>query len=68
MSEERHVTPADDKLVSYDPIWRTLRDQAEQLAGTEPALASFVHATILRHERLEAALASPLARPIGGEN
>ena len=68
MSEERHVTPADDKLVSYDPIWRTLRDQAEQLAGTEPALASFVHATILRHERLEEALAYHLARKIGGEN
>ena len=68
MSEERHVAPVDDKLVSYDPIWRTLRDQAAQLAGNEPALASFAHATVLRHERLEEALAYHLARKIGGEN
>ncbi len=68
MSEERHVISADDKLVSYDPIWRTLRTQAEELAQGEPALASFAHATILRHERLEEALAYHLARKIGGEN
>lgn len=68
MSEERQVMPVDDKLVSYDPIWRTLRDQAAELADNEPALASFAHATILRHERLEEALAYHLARKIGGEN
>jgi len=68
MSEKRHVKPAAGKLVSYDPIWRTLRDQAAELAGSEPALASFAHATILRHERLEEALAYHLARKIGGEN
>jgi serine O-acetyltransferase len=68
MSEERNFTSADDKLVSYDPIWRSLRSQAEELADSEPALASFVHATILRHEHLEEALAYHLARKIGGEN
>jgi serine O-acetyltransferase len=67
MSEKRHVA-ADDKLVSYDPLWRTLRSQAEELAQSEPALGSFAHATILRHERLEEALAYHLARKIGGEN
>jgi serine O-acetyltransferase len=68
MSDEQHVTDIDRKLVSYDPIWRALRDQATQMAADEPALASFVHATILRHERLEEALAYHLARKIGGED
>ena len=68
MSEERNFTSADDKLVSYDLIWRSLRSQAEELADSEPTLGSFVHATILRHEQLEEALSYHLARKIGGEN
>ena len=34
----------------------------------EPALASFVHATILKHDRLENALSYHLAKKIGGED
>jgi serine O-acetyltransferase len=43
-----------------------LRVQAEQLAESEPELASFAHATILKHERLEQALTYHLAKKIGG--
>jgi len=68
MSEERNIRPAGENLVNYDPIWHALKEQAAEMAGKEPALASFAHATILRHDRLEEALAYHLARKIGGED
>lgn len=56
-----------EKVASLDPIWSVLREQAQQLAAREPALASLVHATILNHSRLEDALSYHLAKKIGGE-
>jgi serine O-acetyltransferase len=50
-----------------DPVWSALRAQAEELAREEPSLASFAHATILKHERLEHALSYHLAKKIGGD-
>jgi serine O-acetyltransferase len=47
-----------------DPTWARLRDDADRLARSEPALASFVHATILGHTRLEQALAYHLAQKL----
>ena len=38
------------------------------MAGREPALASFVHATILNHARLEDALSYHLAKKVGGDD
>jgi serine O-acetyltransferase len=57
-----------EKVASCDPIWSALREQAQGLAAREPALASFVHATILKHNRLEDALSYHLAKKIGGED
>jgi serine O-acetyltransferase len=57
-----------EKITSCDPIWSDLRKQAEELAAREPALTSFVHATILNHGRLEDALSYHLAKKIGGED
>jgi serine O-acetyltransferase len=56
------------KVATCDPIWSAMRDQAKALAGQEPALASFVHATILNHDRLEDALSYHLAKKIGGDD
>src|SRR5258707_4627532 len=56
-----------EKVASCDPIWTTLRAQAEQLAESEPELASFAHATILKHDLLEEALSYLLAKKIGGD-
>jgi serine O-acetyltransferase len=64
MNRERKIL-ANNKV---DPIWSALREQAEQLAESEPELASFAHATILKHERLEQALSYHLAKKIGGED
>src|SRR5207302_7233179 len=59
---------AAEKLASCDPIWSALRVQAEELAVSEPELASFAHATILKHERLEQALSYHLAKKVGNED
>jgi len=57
-----------EKVTTVDPIWTALREQAEAMAGREPTLAGFVHATILQHDRLEQALSYHLARKLGGED
>jgi serine O-acetyltransferase len=57
-----------EKLDFCDPIWLALREQAESLARAELSLASFVHVTILKHERLEDALSYHLAKKMGGED
>ncbi len=57
-----------EKVATCDPIWSALREQAETLAEREPALASFVHATVLKHDRLENALSYHLAKKVGGED
>ena len=56
-----------EKVASCDPIWTALRGQAEQLAESEPELASFAHATILKHDLLEEALSYLLAKKMGGD-
>ena len=64
MNRERKLL-AKDKV---DPIWSALREQAEEMTESEPELASFAHATILKHERLEQALSYHLAKKIGNED
>lgn len=44
-----------------DITWKTIRTETEKLAQEEPILASFLHATILNHDSLEAALSFHLA-------
>jgi serine O-acetyltransferase len=56
---------AAEKIGHVDPVWSSMRTQAQEMAQREPALASFVHATILNHERLEEALAYHIAHKVG---
>src|SRR5262245_54651622 len=51
----RISTPA-DTLSEVDPIWFEIRREAEAIVKADPAVASFVHATILNYERLEDAV------------
>ncbi len=53
---------SEPKLKTLDPIWSQLREEAEDAANNEPALASFIFATILSHERLEDAVCHRLAQ------
>jgi serine O-acetyltransferase len=55
-----------EKIASCDPVWAQLRSEAETMARDEPVLAGFIHATILKHVRLEDALSFHLARKLGG--
>lgn len=57
-----------EKVATCDPIWSALRSQAQELADTEPAMASLAHAVILNHARLEDALSYNLAKKIGNED
>ncbi|HEX3808638.1 MAG TPA: serine O-acetyltransferase [Rhizomicrobium sp.] len=57
-----------EKIASCDPIWSAMRTEAEHMAAGETALASYVHATILNHERLEEALAYHLAKKVGADD
>lgn len=55
-----------EKFASCDPIWAETREQAADLAAREPMLASYLHATVLNHERLEGALSYHLSHKIAG--
>jgi serine O-acetyltransferase len=51
---------------SIDPVWATIRTEVAREVEREPILASSLHATILRHNRLEEALSFHLAEKLGG--
>jgi len=57
-----------EKLANVDPIWAAMREQAQSQAAREPALASFLHAAVLKHSRLEDALSYHLAKKIGSDD
>ena len=56
-----------ENIAPCDPVWSQLREQAQGIALSEPAMAGFVYDTILQHERLEQALSYHLSRKLGGE-
>jgi len=49
-------------LESVDPVWTTIRAEAEEIARREPQLATLVYAAILNHDTLEAAIVNRLAQ------
>ena len=54
-------------MSAADPVWETIRQEAEREAAREPILASFLHATILKHDALEDALSFHLASKLPTE-
>ena len=53
---------ADRRLRSVDPIWESVRTEAEAAVRAEPALGGFVFATVLSHDWLEGAVVHRLAQ------
>ncbi|NWG52505.1 MAG: serine O-acetyltransferase [Hydrogenophilaceae bacterium] len=49
-------------------VWAQLRVEAMQAAAEEPLLASYLHASILHHERIEDALSYHLAQKLGSHD
>lgn len=66
--EKRAIPVIAEKFATCDPVWAALREEAVRLASAEPALASFVHATVLNNERLEEALSYHLAQKLGNDD
>ncbi|MBN8994841.1 MAG: serine O-acetyltransferase [Rhizobiales bacterium] len=50
-----------ESVTSVDPVWAAVRGDAEAIVRAEPAMASFVHETVLAHDRLEDAIVHRLA-------
>ncbi len=51
-------------IASLDPVWSTIRHEADQVARDEPLMASLVHAGILHHSSLERALSYRIAQKL----
>jgi serine O-acetyltransferase len=66
--DKRSIPAIAEKFATCDPVWAALREEAVRLASAEPALASFVHATVLNNERLEEALSYHLAQKLGNDD
>lgn len=58
---QAHSKKKAGQVKSYDPIWETIRNQADDIAHKEPALASFIFANVLNHPNLEDAVCHRLA-------
>src|SRR5262245_22930733 len=52
----REQTRAVSPLEKVDPVWSRLRQEAEEVARREAALATFIYSTVLHHNTLEAAV------------
>lgn len=53
---------AHGKLQTLDPIWTEIRQEAGNAMAAEPALGSFIYATVLSHTRLEESICHRLAQ------
>ena len=58
---------AGQPLSLVDPIWSNIRREAEAIVAADPALASFVYATVLNHDRLEHAVVHRVAQRLGSD-
>lgn len=56
------------QIASVDPVWRAVVAGAERIAADEPALASFVYATVLNHDSFESALVFRLSERLSHED
>ncbi|AGK57835.1 serine O-acetyltransferase [Hyphomicrobium denitrificans 1NES1] len=59
MSNAKTATP---KVRIVDPIWAQIRSEAQSAMKAEPALGSFIYATVLSHQHLENAICHRLAQ------
>lgn len=60
------VSPVSTAPTPHDPVWARILEETRHDAEHEPALASFLHATILNHDTLEGALGYHLATKLAG--
>ncbi len=61
---KQSLTDLHGNVEPLDPIWQNVRTEAEKIASSEPALASFVFATVLNHQQLDQAVCHRLAQQL----
>lgn len=52
------------QIASLDPVWTTIRQEAEAAAGVEPLMAALIHSGVLHHATLEKALSFRIAQKL----
>ncbi len=52
----------------YDPIWDSVRDEAQTAARREPEMANFIFANVLNHNQLEDAICHRLSQRLHHED
>jgi serine O-acetyltransferase len=57
----QHQTRLVTALKTVDPVWTRIRDEAEEIVQREREIASFIYASILHHDTLEAAVVHRIA-------
>jgi serine O-acetyltransferase len=66
MSQSRMKADPQESIAGVvDPVWRRLRQEAEEVLRQEPSLTSFIITTILNHSTLEAAIVHRVAARLG---
>ncbi len=53
------------RVSTHDPVWSRVCEEAAAMVADEPLLASYVHATVLKHDDMESALSYQLAHKLG---
>lgn len=64
MAMDKTIALTRNVNVTQDAVWLRIREETKEQVENEPALASFLHATILNHESLESALSFHLANKL----
>jgi len=61
----QHQTKAAKGLDKVDPVWKRIRQEAEDVTRREPELATFIFENILHHDTLEAAVIHRVSERLG---
>jgi serine O-acetyltransferase len=67
-SQGRNMPELSDAAPTSDPVWQRIREEVSAQANREPILASFLHAVVLNHDRLEDALSFHLATKLASQS
>lgn len=59
------TSEAHPDVATHDPVWRRIRNEAEEASLREPMLAGFLHATVLGQPSLEDAIVQRVADRLG---
>ena len=66
MSSRHAVRP--EAVEPMDPIWSSVRDEADAAVHNDPILAAFLYSTILNHDTLEEAVIHRVAERLNHED